>query len=147
MKPRFTRYEKKQNRETNLKKNMAGTGLYVYENNSDGELTLPRATASGVRKVAGRGRFQGDDYYMQYVKMNLLRFIEQLQPNDKEKTQMEKKLILDQPETVTNRGTVEHVVQDQSVPVQSLNDNTQVVPAKEVLLTEDPMDGVEIILG
>lgn len=37
-----------------LKNDMAGTGVYVYENNTDGDLKLPKATDSGVRQLAPR---------------------------------------------------------------------------------------------
>lgn len=61
---------------------------------------------------------------------------------------MENKLILDQPDMVTERGQVEHVVRQPQVPQQPLNDATgDVQKQPEVLLTEDPLDGVEIILG
>ena len=57
----------------------------------------------------------------------------------------EQQLLLDQPDTINHQGKIERVV---SEPGQkSLNDNTEVDQKPEVLLTEDPLDGVEIILG
>jgi hypothetical protein len=55
---------------------------------------------------------------------------------------MENKLILDQPSTVTANGTVEHVVASQTINEASPN-----ASQKEVLLNETPLDGVEIIIG
>lgn len=152
---RFTKYEKKEHREANLKINMAGTGVYIFENNTDGDLTLPKPTATGQRKVGPRQRFRGDSYYMQWVKppLNLLRFIETVTVVDPallapqtEDTMNQKKLILDQPDTITQHGKIEHVVVDG--PQQKLHDANDPNPKNApVLLTEDPLDGVEIILG
>jgi hypothetical protein len=59
----------------------------------------------------------------------------------------ENQLLLDQPDTITNQGKVERVVVEPTL--QPINDNAQPKehPATEVLLTEDPVDGVTIILG
>ena len=57
-----------------------------------------------------------------------------------------KKLILDQPDTVTAKGTIEHVV-DNAVPVQKINDSTNNKQQPDVLLNEGPIDGLEIIAG
>jgi hypothetical protein len=155
MKPRkFTKYEKKENRERNLKVNMAGTGLYIYENNTDGDLTLPKPTATGQRRVGPRQRFQGDSYYMQWVKppLNLLRFVDTVvaQPTVPatltEVNMADRKLILDQPDIITEKGKIEHIVSDG--PQQPLNDVNNPNPKQpDVLINENPLDGVEIILG
>lgn len=157
---RFTKQEKKENRERNLKNNMAGTGVYIFENNTDGDLSLPKPTASGQRKVGPRQRFQGDSYYMQWIKppLNLLKFIETVSVVDpallnRDNQQLveanmtqQKKLILDQPDTIGPQGKVEHVVVDGQQ--QKLNDATDPDQKRpDVLLNEDPLDGVEIILG
>ena len=168
--PRLTRYEKRTMHAEKLKNDMAGTGVYVYENNTDGDLTLPKPTDSGVRKISPKGkpgcRFQGDSYYLQWVgsPMNLLKFVEEIVPkmtfqelqDHKAKQQLlleetemanERQLLLDQPDCITHNGKIERVVVE---PGQiKINDNTdpnQKKPA-DVLLTEDPLDGVEIILG
>ena len=54
------------------------------------------------------------------------------------------KLILDQPIRVTNEGTVETIVStDISLnEIESINKKN-----KEVLINEDPMDGIQIILN
>lgn len=157
--PRLTKYEKKEIRERKLKMDMAGTGMYIYENNTSGDLTLPKPTASGQKRVGPRQRFQGDSYYMAWVKppLNLLKFIETVTaPEPKaeltlteEATMADKKLILDQPDTITHHGKVEHAVDEFGQPKkQKLHDSTDPTARKQdVLLTEDPLDGVEIILG
>lgn len=149
-----SRYERKLIQEQRAKESLSGSGVYIYENNSDGDLALPKPTQSGVRSVGPRKRFQGDSYYMKWVgpPMNLLRLIEEVLPqtkemDNKEKEMSEKKLILDQPDTINNQGKVEHILVDQT-PQQSLNDSTNLDEKKpEVLLNESPIDGVEIILG
>jgi len=148
------RYERRQIQEQRVKESLSGSGVYIYENNSDGDLSLPKPTQSGVRSVGPRKRFQGDSYYMRWVgpPLNLLRLIEEVLPqtketDNKEKEMSEKKLILEQPDIINNQGKVEHVLVDQT-PQQALNDSTDANEKKpEVLLNESPVDGVEIILG
>lgn len=143
---------------------MAGTGLYIYENNTGGDLTLPKPTATGLRRIGPKERFQGDSYYQKWVgpPMNMLKFIEAVVvapppvpegPGERlrlleegAKMAEQKKLILDQPDTITHAGKIEHVVND-NVPVQKINENNPHQKPQDVLLTEDPLDGVEIILG
>jgi hypothetical protein len=155
--PRLNRYERRQVHEEKLKHDMGGTGVYVYENNTDGDLKLPKPTDSGIRMVGPRKRFQGDSYYMKWVgsPMNLLRFVEEISPKItnqnlqpqtmEENVSQEKKLLLDQPDTITHNGKVETIIVNQES--RPLNDNTYPTKKRsEVLLTEDPLDGVEIIL-
>jgi hypothetical protein len=58
----------------------------------------------------------------------------------------EKKLILDQPDTVTTEGTVEHVAGVDPL-AQPLVETPQGLPKQDILLNEDPVDGVEIIVN
>jgi hypothetical protein len=144
---RLNRYERREMQAQKLHNAMEGTGLYVYENNSDGDLKLPKPTNSGLKMIGPRGRFQGDSYYLKWVgnPMNMLKLIEQIIPQ--EKIMNEQKLILDQPDTVTNLGKVEHVVAKTPVlqPINdSVNSNGQ---TPDVLLTEDPVEGLTIIRG
>lgn len=154
---KMNRYEKKQLQEKILDEALAGEGLYLYENNSDADLTLPRPTQSGRREIGGREQFQGDDYYMQLVRTGFLRLIKELQPptpaappqtNIQEQNevtmteQKQEKLILDQPDTVTTEGTVENVAQP-----QQCNKGTECCGGTghgqsqpEVLLNEAPVD-------
>jgi hypothetical protein len=148
---KFNKYEKKENRHINVTNALAGSGLYIYENSSkEAELTLPRPTRTGVRKVGPKQRFQGDDYYMQLVKTGFLRLIEVLQTPEQEKevTMLEEqKLILDQPDRVTNKGKVEQVV-EKKTPKQKLNEGGNSTPTPDVLLNENPGDdGFVVITG
>src|SRR5262245_61702121 len=102
---RFNKWERKENRAKELAKNMAGEGLYLYENANNADLSLPRPTKGGVKKVGPKGRFQGDSYYMHMVRSNDLRLIEVIQTPEAERESMrEQKLILNQPDRVTTQG-------------------------------------------
>lgn len=136
----FSRFEKKSIRKTNIENAMAGKGIYVYENSSKhADLTLPKSTATGVRTVKAGGRFQGDDYFMQLVRTGDLRLVEVLDKGDP--VVVENKLILDQPETVTPKGTVEQVQVNPNAkkPVKkSLKEQTGPTSEQPVLLVEAP---------
>jgi hypothetical protein len=72
---------KKQRREDRLKRvqeELSGSGLYVYENNTDADLSLPRATKTGLKNIGPRQRFEGDSYYLKFISppINLLKLIE-----------------------------------------------------------------------
>lgn len=147
---KFNKYEKKENRHINVTNAMAGSGLYIYENSATAELTLPRPTRTGVRKVGPKGRFQGDDYYMQLVKTGFLRLIEVLQTPEQEKEVTlleEQKLILDQPDRVTNKGKVEQVV-EKKTPKQKLNEagSDPAAPQPDILLNESPGDDGFVVI-
>ena len=163
--PRLNRYERREMHAEKLKHDMGGSGVYIYENNTDADLKLPKPTASGIRTVGPRRRFQGDSYFMSWVghPMNLLRLVEEVVPkmtqeqlmehNAKEQQLLEeetmtneRKLLLDQPDTITTQGKIERVVLEPgAVPLNDSTDPGQKKP--EILLNEDPLDGVEIILG
>lgn len=146
---KFNKYEKKEMQAARLEKAMHGEGLFLYENNTDATLTLPRPTKSGVRTVGPRKQFQGDSYYKQMMPQ-FLRLIKTLQTPEQERAMQERamneeKLILDQPDTITTKGKVEHVV-DQDAPVQRLNEaDSEEQP--EVLLNEGPIDDGFVIVG
>jgi hypothetical protein len=154
---KLNRHERRIAQAEKLKNSLSGTGLYIYENNTDGDLKLPKATASGVRHIGPRKRFQGDSYFMKWVghPMNLLRLIEEVVPKmttaqiaekiAQENNMSNDKLILDQPDTVTTKGKVEHVVAD--TDPQPLHDSNENKATPEILLTENPLDGVAIIRG
>lgn len=148
MRKKFNRYERRENQAAKLENALHGEGLYVYENPSQyGDLTLPRPTASGVRTIGPKQQFQGDNYYMQMVKSHDLRLIREIvSPEAERKMKMdEQKLILDQPDKVTNEGKVEQVVVPTAPPKNKKKNETN-QPKGEVLINEDPMSGVEIIM-
>jgi hypothetical protein len=178
---KFNKYEKKEVRRTMIQNAMSGGGVYLYRNSSKcAELTLPRPTHSGVRKVEPNGEFQGDDYYMQMVKTGDLRLVEVLQTAEQEKevlaqeallqegvvkeeTQLasmanpkggimsEQKLIVEQPNRVTTKGTTEQVVQGtapKKAPTKKPLKEAEEKKAQpaDVLLNESPVDDGFVIV-
>lgn len=143
MRKKFNRYEKKVINSARLKEALSGAGLYLYENRFDAELTLPRPTNSGLRIIEGKAQFQGDDYYMQMVRSGELRLIEVIQtPEQQKEAEMseDNKLILDQPDTITEQGKVEHVPAQPAVqPMNEGGDQKE----PDVLINESP-DGFVI---
>jgi hypothetical protein len=136
---KFNKYEKAQVRHDQIERAMHGEGLYLFENHTPADLTLPRPTKSGTRVVRSKAQFQGDDYYLQLVRSGHLRLIKELLSPEQERAAMqpqEEKLILDQPDTVTDKGKVEHVV-DKTPKVRKLNEGDN-DPQEEVLLNESP---------
>lgn len=133
---KFNKYEKAEVRRDMLEKAYHGEGLYLYENHTQADLTLPRPTASGLRVIGSKQQFQGDNYYLQLVRSGLLRMIKELQSPEQERAAMlqEERLILDQPDTITAQGRVEHVIEKK---VQKLNESDN-DPQEEVLLNEGP---------
>lgn len=147
---KYNRYEKKQIQSENLARAMSGEGLYLFENHTKADLSLPRPTKSGIRSVGPGKQFQGDDYYMQLVRNGHLRLIKVLQTPEQERalteaTMQQEKLILDQPDQITEHGKVEHVV-EKNTPVRKL-DEAGNQKAPDVLLNEDPVDGGFVIVG
>jgi len=149
---RLSRYEVKQLRHQKRKAALEGQGVYVFRNNTSGELFLPRPTKSGITRVPVNEEFQGDDYYMFMVRNNELRLVRQIEAPPKptvvneqtENTMSEDKLITEQPPVVTNEGTVEFVEKPKN-PQQKLNENQPAEQPQDILLNENPMDGIEII--
>jgi hypothetical protein len=123
----------------------AGTGRYIFENNTSGDFQLPKPAMNGARWLKKDAQFTGDSFFLKYVPKELRLIsvvVEASQVNVNEST--ESKLILDQPDTVTQSGKVEHV--STSEEDAQLNDSTENKDEHEMLLNEDPMDGVDIII-
>lgn len=119
-------------RKAQIQNEQHGEGMYVFENNTKGDLYLPRPTKSGRRLVPKGQQFVGDNYYFRMVPREL-RFIEELQSPQQER------LITEQPPTVTTEGTVEFVQQQRQFNEEQGGKST------DVLLTETPVDGIKII--
>lgn len=150
---KFTKLEKKVVQAQMLEDALHGEGLYLYENNTNADLTLPRPTKSGCRAVSPRAQFQGDNYYMQLVQQGHLRLIKVLQTPEQERAVNEgtmetqkpaEKLILDQPPVVTEHGEIEHVI-NANTPIQQMHEGGN-QPKPDVLLNEGPVeDGFVIV--
>jgi hypothetical protein len=150
---KFNKYEKKEVRAQVIQNALHGEGLYLFRNHTQADLTLPRPTKSGQRIVLAGKEFQGDDYYMQLVRQGLLRLVKEIQSPEQQRAALteasvEDKLLLEQPDTVTPQGKVEHVVA--KAPAQhKLNEGKKSAkPAEpDVLLNENPVDDGFVIVG
>tara|TARA_Y100000034_G_C6800987_1_gene359269 strand:+ start:231 stop:689 length:459 start_codon:yes stop_codon:yes gene_type:complete len=147
---KFTKHEKKVLQAAHVEEALKGEGLYLFENNTNADLTLPRPTKSGCRAVGPKpAQFQGDDYYMQLVRQGHLRLIKVLQTPEQERAVNEgnmeqEKLILDQPDIVTEQGEIEHVI-NTNTPIQKLDEGDD-QPKPDVLLNEAPVDDGFVIV-
>ena len=159
----MNRYERSQYQRVKLERDLSGGGLYIFRNRTSGDLTLPKPTAKGSRVPIKPGEeFEGDSYFLNMVRTNelsLVRTIQAPQPPGVDIMNEQSKLILDQPPIVTSDGTIEHVVHPTTkgipgirtpnsshVPTPVKPVNEQPTPPAEVLLTEDPLEGVDILI-
>ena len=73
-KKKIRRAEQKKTIEEKLK----GSGIYIYENNTNADFALPRPTEKGLKIVGPNQRFEGDSYYLTFVKppFNFLKLID-----------------------------------------------------------------------
>lgn len=161
---KLNKRQRKEDQRQQLKNHLQGDGgVYLYENNTSGDIFLPKPMLSGATRVPKGGKFQGDSYFKGLVKTGELKLVKtvlapppcQYTPkpileNNKEEPILEEqemadKLILDQPDTFSEEGKIEHVVVPKGQ--QKLNEQGSKDQDKEpILLNEDPMDGVEIIV-
>ena len=143
---KLNKYERTAIRKKILEHKLSGKGEYIYRNNTKGTLDLPKDSLDGVKRVPLNGEWRGDDYFMHLVKKNEARLVRTISQENKENN-MNEKLIVDQPDTVTTEGTVEQVVVEKSKEVLAEGNPSDTVKTNEdVLLTEDPVDGIEIII-
>lgn len=147
---KFNKYEKEEVRSQMLEAALHGEGLYLYRNANDATFNLPRPTKSGLKVVGPKAEFQGDNYYMQFVRSGLLRLIKEIQSPEQQRAAnevkvAEEKLILDQPDMITEQGKVEHVV-NKTKPVQKLNESDK-EKKPDILLNEGPVEGGFVIVG
>lgn len=139
---KMNRYERREFQRVKLTRDLQGSGLYVYRNNSDAELLLPKPGADGVRSVAPRAEFRGDDYFKGMVRTNELIQVREVEAPQRGDCLTSEKLILDQPDAVTADGPVEHHVVAAVPPKRAVSESR---PAMPKLLVEDPLDGVDIL--
>jgi hypothetical protein len=147
-------------RKKKLEESLKGEGRYLFVNNTRGELTLLKPPLKGRNPVPAGQTFEGDSYFFYLQKIGDVRLIEVIEapkpavpvleaPKPINEANMEKKLILDQPERFTNAGHTEQVLPDVNPKKTKLNENQPAKPNRPAdhLITEDPLAGVEIILN
>ena len=127
----------------------AGTGRYIFENNTSGDFQLPKPAMNGARWLKKDAQFTGDSFFLKYVPKELRLIsvvVEASQVNVNEST--ESKLILDQPDTVTQSGKVEDTQLNDSTENKDEHEGSCACEtcSDQMLLNEDPMSGVDIII-
>lgn len=142
---KFSREEKKRNRQQKLVA-IESTNKFIFQNPHNANLDLPKALKDGRKQVGPKEKFEGDDYFVQLARQGMLIFVGQIKEEEK---MPEQKLILDQPNTVTHRGTVEQVVEPLPVkpPLTEQGVEHGEPFVQEVLLNESPMDDGFMIIG
>lgn len=155
---RLNRYQAMPGQYARRTAELHGEGTYIFRNITSGDLMLTKAANDGRKSIPSKCEWEGDNYFMKHMKCgeaSMVRTIEtpeqeKVRKAEEEKTLLEsretmsEKLILDQPDQVTVEGTVEQVVTvDAEVTLSETKDDQ---PQKDVLLNEDPLEGVEIIL-
>ena len=144
---KVSRREQKQLNIEKRANNLSGTGVYIFQNITSGEFMLPKRSLDGKASVRSKDQFQGDSYFFKFIgpPTNLLKLIKRLEETKEKVDIMTDKLILDQPDQITNQGKIEHVVADNHKALIKENDANK--NEENVLITENPIDGLEIILG
>lgn len=125
------------------KEHFSGAGRYIFENNTSGDFQLPKPAMNGASWLKKDARFTGDSFFLKLVPRDL-KLVSVLVDANLLQESTESKLILDQPDTVTQSGKVEHV--SASGEDVQLNDSTEEGSSDKMLLNEDPMDGIDIII-
>lgn len=137
------------NKLTPAQQHVEGDTIYTFENHRKHDFSLPKKSLDGKTFIPPRGRFKGDAYFLMFLKSGDVRLVasEPYINESKKETDMQK-LILEQPNKVTIQGTTESVMVEAPVQ-QKLNETPQKVNqlAPDVLLVENPLDGIDIIKG
>lgn len=149
---KVNRLERAQQKKQALEYYQNGTGLYLFRNRSSfASLDLPKVSKDGKKWVQPNETWEGDSYYLSMVPKEavMVRVIEEPGSNElineNKENKVEEKLILDQPDQVTNTGKVEHSVEDDLPLTETKPQKEEKSKSKDKLLTEDPLAGVTII--
>lgn len=143
-KPKRNRLQKVAERKQRTIEAQKGEGLYVFRNITKGDLSLLKPDCDGKRGVCPNGEFRGDSYFLQHVRDHEATIVECIRTPEQERSEkMNQQLILDQPDRVTTKGKVEQVVMP---TIKPLNEVPQQDNPAEVLINEDPLEGVQIIM-
>jgi hypothetical protein len=160
---RITRIQKKAEQRQQMQYVLHGDGEYVFRNHRKSSLLLPKPArdinGQAIKEVGPGQEFVGDSYFRQMVRngeateVRTIREPQQPKAETKENPVSEK-LILDQPERVTTAGTTEQVLVSEretdccggKCKPKKINEQIPGVQhhVGDVLLNEDPLDGVEI---
>lgn len=97
--------------------------MFVFENNTRTELYLPRPNCDGLTKIPVGGQFKGDSYYFNLLRSGQLKLIKEIEKP------MRNELIVEQPPTISTS-----------------NEDNRKDKEEQVLLTEEPLDGIKVLI-
>ena len=138
-----TKIERNQAKKEYIEYHQKGEGLYLFKNRSNiASLDLPKVSSDGKKWVGPNETWKGDNYFFKLMPKEAI-LLEVISEPKKENV-MENKLLLDQPDQITQKGKVEHVVPESELTLNE-NPSVQQEEIKEKLLTEDPLAGVTIL--
>lgn len=147
---KLSRYEKREEGIRIREQRLHGEGRFVFRNKGNQNLILPKPTKNGIKTLNPNQEFEGDSYFLSLVRAGELILVKTIQSQNeaREENNMktEQTLILDQPPTITESGTVINVTNGK--PLKKLNEIKNDALNKEpadVLIIEDPMEGLTII--
>lgn len=130
-----------------LEQSQFGEGLFLFKNNNNASLQLPKISSDGKRWVHANETWEGDSFFLKMIPREAVLVKTIKSPNEcREENKMNDKLLLDQPDQVTEDGTLEHIV---SVEKVEINEEKKSQPQKiknKKLLTEDPVGDMTIII-
>lgn len=69
---------RKEQQQAKMKDDMAGTGKFLFLNNTKGDFHLPRLTKEGKKIVRAGEQFIGDSYYFGLLKTGELRLVKEI---------------------------------------------------------------------
>lgn len=149
---KVNKLERMQQKKQALEYYQNGVGLYVFRNRSSvASLELPKVSKDGKKWVQPNETWEGDSYYLSMVPKEaiMVKVLEEPKSNEclneNKENKVDEKLILDQPDQVTNSGKVEHSVDNDLPLTETKPQKEEKNKSKEKLLTEDPLAGVTII--
>lgn len=90
--------KRKEKKREKIKNAMIGEGVFLYENNTDADLYLPKPSIEGYKVIGPRKRFTGDSYFLTLVKtpVCLIRLIQEIKSTEEEIKKVEEKVNLEQ---------------------------------------------------
>jgi hypothetical protein len=156
-KSNMNKKEKSELKKNNLEKSQMGEGLFVFQNrSSQATLQLPKTSFDGKKWIGPNQTWKGDSFFLKMIPREAFLVKTLISPDEQkqkeeERIMAENKLLLDQPDQVTQEGKIEHVVE--TGDVVELNEGSTKKKKKKnenvnnpnTLLTEDPIAGVTII--
>lgn len=142
-----TKIERTENNKKAIEYKQHGEGLFLFKNKSSvASLDLPKKSFDGKKWVGPNETWKGDSYFLAMIPREAILVETLISPNQGlQEEKMSEKLLLDQPDQITQNGKVEHVVSNVQKPLNEQDKQEEQNENKETLLTEDPLAGVTII--